>query len=128
MAGFTGALIDRGIPLLPEMVIEIASEADVRLGVSNLLKLPEPPTAIFAYQDSMAAVVYRQLEEEGLSIPADMTVVGFDNLDLATYLSPQLTTVGTHISPLTRQVPGATSSGASIEPDAFRGTPCTTAR
>ncbi len=101
MAGFTEALNERGIPLVPEMLIEVASEADVRLGVTNLLKLPVPPTAIFAYQDSLAAVVYRQLEEEGLSIPTDMTVVGFDNLDLATYLSPQLTTVGTHISPLT---------------------------
>jgi DNA-binding LacI/PurR family transcriptional regulator len=101
MVGFSEALTERGIPLLPEMVIEVASEEEVRIGVSDLLKLPEPPTAIFAYQDSLAAVVYRQLEKEGLSIPNDMTVVGFDNLDLATYLSPELTTVGTHISPLT---------------------------
>lgn len=101
MVGFSEALTERGTPLLPEMVIEVASEEGVRTGVTDLLKLPESPTAIFAYQDSLAAVVYRQLEKEGLSIPDDMTVVGFDNLDLATYLSPQLTTVGTHISPLT---------------------------
>jgi LacI family transcriptional regulator len=100
MVGFTEVLKSRNIPLLPEMSIEVKTEKDVREGVSKLLSLPAPPTAIFAYQDSLAAVVYRQLEEEGVSIPRDMTVVGFDNLDLATYLSPQLTTVGNHISPL----------------------------
>lgn len=101
MTGFSEALSERGIPLLPEMLIQVANEADVRIGVTSLLKLDIPPTAIFAYQDSLAAAVYRQLEEERVSIPNDITVVGFDNLDLATYLSPQLTTVGTHISPLT---------------------------
>lgn len=101
MVGFTEVLRDRNIPLLPEMSIKVKTERDVREGVTKLLSLPAPPTAIFAYQDSLAAVVYRQLEDEGVSIPGDMTVVGFDNLDLATYLSPQLTTVGTHISPLT---------------------------
>lgn len=100
MVGFTEVLKSRNIPLLPEMSIEVKTEKDVREGVTKLLRLPAPPTAIFAYQDSLAAVVYRQLEEEGVSIPRDMTVVGFDNLDLATYLSPQLTTVGNHISPL----------------------------
>ncbi len=100
MVGFAEALSSRGIPLLPEMEIEVKTEADVRIGVGTLLGLPDPPTAIFAYQDSLAALVYRELEDKGLSIPNDMTVVGFDNLDLSTYLSPRLTTVGTHISPL----------------------------
>lgn len=100
MVGFSEVLSARNISLLPEMSIEVKTEKDVREGVTKLLGLPAPPTAIFAYQDSLAAVVYRQLEEEGVSIPRDMTVVGFDNLDLATYLSPQLTTVGNHISPL----------------------------
>lgn len=100
MVGFAEVLNAKGVPLLPEMAIEVKNEKDVRMGVTSLLKLPDPPTAIFAYQDSLAAVVYRHLEEEGLSIPDDMTVVGFDNLDLSTYLSPQLTTVGNHISTL----------------------------
>lgn len=100
MVGFAEVLSARGTPLLPQLAIEVKNEEDVRVGVTKLLGLPDPPTAIFAYQDSLAAVVYRQLDEEGVSIPAEMTVVGFDDLDLATYLSPQLTTVGTHISPL----------------------------
>ncbi len=100
LVGFGDVLRERGVPLLPEMSIEVKNEEDVRLGVTRLLALPDPPTAIFAYQDSLAAVVYRQLEKAGVSIPNEMTVVGFDDLDLATYLSPRLTTVGAHISPL----------------------------
>ncbi len=100
MVGFREELAVRGFPLHPELNIVVENENDVRSGVAKLLGLSAPPTAIFAYQDSLAATVYRQVQQSGLSIPDDISVVGFDNLDLATYLSPRLTTVGTHITPL----------------------------
>ena len=73
---------------------------EVKVGGEKLLGLSSPPTAIFAYHDSLAALVYKHLGEAGVSIPHEMTVVGFDDLELATYLSPPLTTVGRHIEPL----------------------------
>jgi LacI family transcriptional regulator len=100
VVGFAEELAARGVPLQPELNLVVEDENDVRSGVAKLLSLSNPPTAIFAYQDSLAATVYRQVQQLGLSIPDDITVVGFDNLDLATYLSPRLTTVGTHITPL----------------------------
>jgi LacI family transcriptional regulator len=71
-----------------------------------LLALPEPPTALFAYQDSLAALVIGYLADAGVSVPQQMTVVGFDNLDLASYISPRLTTIGGHIEPLATQFMG----------------------
>ena len=100
IVGFSEALAEKGLPLSDELMIEVRNEVDVASGVTSLLKLANRPTAIFAYQDSIAALVYRHLEDAGLSIPEDMTVVGFDDLDLASYISPRLTTVGTHIEPL----------------------------
>jgi DNA-binding LacI/PurR family transcriptional regulator len=83
-----------------EFVVSATNEAEVRSGIVKILRVEEPPTAIFAYQDSIAALVYKTLEDMGVSIPKDISVVGFDDLELATYLSPRLTTVGTHIDPL----------------------------
>lgn len=100
VAGFIRALDEAGVALPLELVVLAINEAEVQSGVAKLLALSDPPTAIFAYQDSLAALVYKYLAEAGVSIPDDMTVVGFDDLELATYLSPKLTTVGAHIEPL----------------------------
>jgi LacI family transcriptional regulator len=57
------------------------------------LALSEPPTAIFALNDEQAAGVYRALYEAHLSIPEQMSVVGFDDTLLASRLTPPLTTI-----------------------------------
>ena len=101
--GFTNALSDAGIRRPQEIHLENESDEEVAHGIQRLLTSDSPPTALFAYQDSLAARVYKYLNEVGVSIPGDMTVVGFDDLDLASYLSPRLTTVGGHIEPLTRE-------------------------
>ena len=98
--GFTKALSKAGITLSEELIVAARNDEEVKVGVEKLLGLSSPPTAIFAYQDSLAALVYKHLGEAGVSIPHEMTVVGFDDLELATYLSPPLTTVGRHIEPL----------------------------
>ncbi|MGL4512471.1 MAG: LacI family DNA-binding transcriptional regulator [Lacipirellulaceae bacterium] len=61
--------------------------------VRKLLSGPGRPTAVFAATDHEAACVYRAAAELGLRIPHDLSVVGFADLDFATALSPQLTTV-----------------------------------
>lgn len=98
--GFMKALQESGITVSEELSIAAKNDDEVKIGIGKLLGLAQPPTAIFAYQDSLAALVYKHLGEAGVSIPQEITVVGFDDLDLATYLSPRLTTVGRHIEPL----------------------------
>lgn len=58
-----------------------------------LLDLPSPPTAIFACADEMARGAYEALHERGLRVPADISVVGFDDLEQARWSIPPLTTV-----------------------------------
>lgn len=100
MFGFQKALGEAGVELPDERILSALNDKDIKRNVQNLLSLDIPPTAIFAYQDSLAAQVYKYLGEAGISIAEDMTVVGFDDLDLATYITPNLTTVGMHIEPL----------------------------
>lgn len=58
-----------------------------------LLENKQPPTAIFAGNDTQAFGCYAALREKGLTVPADMSVVGFDDSYGATLVSPALTTV-----------------------------------
>lgn len=101
--GFKTALEKAGVALSEEMQLVANSDAEVKSGVIQLIGLAAPPTAIFAYQDSLAALVIGHLTDMCIPIPQAMTVVGFDNLDLATYICPHLTTVGGHIEPLAAQ-------------------------
>jgi LacI family transcriptional regulator, galactose operon repressor len=59
----------------------------------RLLALDEPPTAIFAASDMMAIGVIRAAAEAGLSIPGDLSVVGFDDIQIAQHMHPPLTTL-----------------------------------
>jgi DNA-binding LacI/PurR family transcriptional regulator len=64
----------------------------VRLG-SELLALPERPTAIVCGDDLQALGVYEAARRAGLRIPDDLSVVGFDDIDHAAWVAPPLTTV-----------------------------------
>jgi DNA-binding LacI/PurR family transcriptional regulator len=64
-----------------------------RVAASRLLAAESPPTAIFVDDDLMASGVYLAARELGLSIPRDLSVVGFDDIDLARVLDPPLTTI-----------------------------------
>jgi LacI family transcriptional regulator len=59
----------------------------------ELLDLPAPPTAIFAGSDQQAFGVYEAARQRGLRIPRDLSVVGFDELPVARWASPPLTTI-----------------------------------
>ena len=63
-------------------------------GALELLRLTEPPTAIFCFKDLVAMGAYDALRTKGLSIPSDVAVMGFDNQELiAAQLSPSLSTI-----------------------------------
>ena len=59
----------------------------------DLLSLPDRPTAVFAGSDLQALGVLRAARELGLDVPADLSVVGYDNLPLTAWIWPALTTV-----------------------------------
>jgi DNA-binding LacI/PurR family transcriptional regulator len=58
-----------------------------------LLDLPDRPTAIISGSDEQAYGVYLAARARGLRIPEDLSVVGFDDVDLCRWVTPQLTTV-----------------------------------
>lgn len=93
-AAYAAALHEAGLPVLPELVRDgdFSIEAGVRHG-GELLDLPEPPTAIFAANDLQALGVMNAATGRGLKIPADLSVVGFDDIAQAALTSPPLTTV-----------------------------------
>jgi LacI family transcriptional regulator len=62
-------------------------------GAKKLLTLEDPPSAIFACNDLMATGAIRAAEEAGIQVPGDLSIVGFDDIPLATYTNPPLTTV-----------------------------------
>jgi DNA-binding LacI/PurR family transcriptional regulator len=67
---------------------------DAATGAGELLDLAEPPTAIICDDDILAGGVYLAARARGLSIPGDVSVVGFDDLDFVRVFDPPLTTVG----------------------------------
>lgn len=65
--------------------------------LSHLLSAPEPPTAVFAASDTIAMGMMLAAETHGISVPDDLSVVGFDDVPDARYIVPRLTTVRTPI-------------------------------
>jgi LacI family transcriptional regulator len=93
-AGLIEALAKRGIVVPAAHVVEggYTFESGVACA-ERLLALKSRPTAIFALNDEMAAGVYKAAHKLGLSVPEQLSVVGFDDSPLASRLWPSLTTV-----------------------------------
>jgi LacI family transcriptional regulator len=92
--GYRAAMRAAGLKVRPGYVRtgDFTSPAGYRETLA-LLDLPNPPTAIFACADQMARGAYEALYERGLRVPDDLSVVGFDDLEEATWAIPPLTTV-----------------------------------
>ncbi|GIV75797.1 MAG: hypothetical protein KatS3mg050_0191 [Litorilinea sp.] len=61
--------------------------------MQRLLSLPEPPTAVFTHNDVLAMGALHAIHAAGLSVPDDISVVGYDDISSAKYFAPPLTTV-----------------------------------
>lgn len=61
--------------------------------MQELLAHPQRPQAVFAGNDAMAVGAYQALYQAGLRIPQDMAVIGYDDIELARYMTPPLTTI-----------------------------------
>ena len=64
-----------------------------RRAMADLLALDEPPTAVFAASDMMALGAIRAAGDAGASVPVDVSVIGFDDMQLASHMNPPLTTI-----------------------------------
>ncbi len=94
IAGVRAALADAGLDLPDWRVSEQPFTLDGgRAGLLHLLATAERPTAIVCGNDLLAAGAYFEAYECQLRIPEDISIVGIDNLEIATHLSPPLTTV-----------------------------------
>jgi len=93
-AGYRQALEQADLAFQPELVAhgDGRPEGGVR-AMEKLLALPEPPTAVFCYNDMSALGALKGIRAAGLRVPEDVSVVGFDDLFVAQYTEPPLTTV-----------------------------------
>jgi DNA-binding LacI/PurR family transcriptional regulator len=92
LEGYHRALREAGVAIRSEYHREGEhSREGARSMALNLLALPDPPTAIFAASDTQAIGVMDAAQERGLSIPADLSVIGYDDIRDASYLN--LTTI-----------------------------------
>lgn len=92
--GYRAALEAAGLPVQPEYVAHGDGKAEGAAdAVATLLALPEPPSAIFCYNDMTAMGAMKALAGRGLRVPEDISIVGFDDLFVAQYLTPPLTTI-----------------------------------
>jgi LacI family transcriptional regulator len=94
LAGHTSALADIGMLADPGLIR--SAEPTTAFGhtaAAELLDLPDPPTAIIGFNDKVAVGIIAAAADRGLRVPDDLSVTGFDDLDLARATTPKLTTV-----------------------------------
>ncbi|SEJ54151.1 transcriptional regulator, LacI family [Sphingobium sp. AP50] len=120
--GYVAALGEAGLTVQDELIAQ--GFFTYRSGLDaaeQILSLIDPPTAIFASNDDMAAATVAIAHRTGLDVPGDLTVCGFDDTSLATTIWPELTTIRQPISAmaraavevLVRQLKGRRSSDAA---------------
>ncbi|WP_343554712.1 DNA-binding transcriptional regulator CytR [Pantoea sp.] len=94
LQGYIQALRRSNIAIDPTMIVhgDFTFEAGAN-ALKQLMSLPQPPKAIFCHSDLMALGAMNQARKLGMRIPQDLSVVGFDDIELAQYYDPPLTTV-----------------------------------
>lgn len=95
MAGYREGLAAAGLSYVDELVepAEKYHRADGAAAMCALLALPSPPDAVFCFNDLLAIGALRAAAENGLRVPEDVAIVGFDNTDESAFSLPSLTTV-----------------------------------
>jgi DNA-binding LacI/PurR family transcriptional regulator len=124
LRGYTDALTAAGTPVRPELVASVVSfhRSDGAAAMEHLLGLPEPPDAVFAFNDLLALGAMRTLHRLGVRIPEDVAVVGVDDVEESRFSTPGLSTVSPdkqHIAELAleallRRVEGDVSEPAEL--------------
>jgi DNA-binding LacI/PurR family transcriptional regulator len=104
LAGYHQALTEAGIGPDPALVVAGTGRAGGgERALPQLLALSEPPSAVFCYNDMTAIGLLRAARQAGLSVPRDLSIVGFDDIPFASYVQPPLTTIAQPMAELGRQ-------------------------
>lgn len=101
--GYKQALSEAGIPENPAWIV--TGDFQYRggeLGIEQLLQHDERPTAVFACNDMMALGALRGLRKAKLSVPRDISLIGFDDISLTSVVSPALTSVAQPLHEISR--------------------------
>ncbi len=94
LTAYRKAILDAGLPLNEDLIEHCGpNQADGYQAAARLLDRSPRPTAILAVNDLLAISVLRLLADRGLRVPQDVSVAGFDDIDVASFLCPSLTTV-----------------------------------
>ena len=95
LAGFQAALAETGLPQPAELVQPALHyhRSDGADAMRRLLSLPQPPDAVFCFNDLLAIGALRAAAERGLRVPEDLAVVGFDNTEEGRFSRPALTSI-----------------------------------
>lgn len=94
LKGYKQALEQHNIEFDPKLVIE--GDFNYWSGLNaaqQFINMQERPTAIFSMNDEMAIAAMKGFADNGLSVPKDISVTGFDDMDVSRYVQPTLTTV-----------------------------------
>lgn len=94
LQGYKRAMLEKNLQIRSEWIIESHFHYDGGVkAMLDLLALPHRPKAVFAMSDSIAIGAYQAVWQAGLRIPQDIAMIGYDNIELAQYLSPPLSTI-----------------------------------
>jgi DNA-binding LacI/PurR family transcriptional regulator len=92
--GYLDALASAGLKLDEDLVLDTPlTSADGYESMLTLIRKEKVPSAVFCGNDTVALGVMRALSENGFSIPGDVSIIGFDDIDMASYVKPALTTI-----------------------------------
>ncbi|MCB9454245.1 MAG: LacI family DNA-binding transcriptional regulator [Anaerolineaceae bacterium] len=104
VAGYMRALRETNLPFDEDIMIPTALEQDSGYyAMLQLLDLPDPPTAVFAFYDLLAVDALRAASERGLRVPEDVAIAGFDGLQSSLMTYPAITTVKQPLQEMGRQ-------------------------
>ena len=97
LAGFCRALREAGIEVPGERMLESDFTSTGGYAAAALLLETNPPSAIFAGNDMIGIGVLRAAAERNIRVPSELSVIGFDDIQMSRYVYPALTTVGQSI-------------------------------
>jgi DNA-binding LacI/PurR family transcriptional regulator len=119
LAGYCEALAEAEIAFSPALVVPGTGRVDGgERALPEFMALNESPTSVFCYNDMTAIGLLRAAREAGLSVPGDIAVVGFDDVPLASYVQPPLTTIAQPMSQMGEQ---AVKMVLALMPDGILG-------